>query len=187
MYSFFPKFHEYRRLCGWRMMETWLNAIQIDGVFSHRRGSKGAIGSVCECHLLCIVVYFLNDRGQSLCTCIHNPATVQYMQVFLPAKPPLRKGCTRVMIHTVGVTHRAIKLIPNQRLHQIDSSLIAPWTVCEALALFLLLSFSSSTLLYSYRLSLCAHRIPSRRRGGGGGIFDCMRSHNRVLHLDIWF
>ena len=38
------------------------------------------------------------------------PPTVQYIQVFLPAKPPLRKGLTREMTHTVGVTHRAIKL-----------------------------------------------------------------------------
>lgn len=40
------------------------------------------------------------------------PPSVQYIQVFLPAKPPLRKGLTREMIHTVGVTHRAIKLTP---------------------------------------------------------------------------
>jgi len=43
------------------------------------------------------------------------PPTVQYIQVFLPAKPPLRKECTREMIQTVGVTHRAIKLTPSIR------------------------------------------------------------------------
>lgn len=39
------------------------------------------------------------------------PHIVQYIQVFLPAKPPLREGLTReMMIHTAGVIHRAIKL-----------------------------------------------------------------------------
>lgn len=56
---------------------------------------------------------FLSDGGQSQCIWIQNHPTVQYIQVFLPAKPPLRKGFTREMIHTVGgFTHTHTGLSP---------------------------------------------------------------------------
>lgn len=65
----------------------------------------------------CILFLFLNDRGQALRIHIYvyvtpptHTHTVQYIQMFLPAKPPLKEGCTREMIHAAGVSHRAIKL-----------------------------------------------------------------------------
>lgn len=66
---------------------------------------------LCECHFS--VLIFLNDGGKSLC--IRNPLTVQVIQVFLPAKPFLRKGFTWELIHTLGVSHRAITQTPTIR------------------------------------------------------------------------
>ena len=108
------------------------------------------------------------------------PPTVQYIQVFLPAKPPLRKGLTREMTHSRGYTQGYQTDFSNRWLCKIGLSLIVeqPWSEYETLYHRYFLSscpfYFHSTLLLSPVTQCSPHPQLSE------GMFYCMRSHKSV-------
>ena len=194
--AFFPKSHAYRWLVLWvgggGVMETWFNARDSDEWIFFNTGEVVLVRlgqfAIVRMSFACLVFLFLNDRGQTLRIYVYVipplPPTVQYIQVFLPAKPPLRKGCTREMIHTVGGFTQGYQTDScNQRLCKISLSFgcrtsIGVGNTTEQVFSFFVSRFVLSPL-YSHHLVFTASPLDR-----GGCLIACI--HTRVLHLDFW-